>query len=316
MASSRSSYNTSKPYKASLFSLIQKTWKSPYFEIRPGVYPTFIKKFSFSEVDHTDGIGTKGYYHWQKRTFKEAVQDALAMNINDLLLVNAKAYKLQSHITLHVDNHKIILEIIGHLADFCQKEQIVITGGETSIHDNIDSLDLSVTMSGLISKLDMNQLKIGDTLYGLPSSGLHSNGFSAVRRLFKGEFRDDFTVPTTLYHKVVNQIRKKVDTHGMMHITGGAYTKLLDILPKSADAIINANSWAAQPIFWEMYKRGMSDKDMYRSFNCGIGLVFSAKRRPSLQQEFPQVIEIGQVQSGSGKVFIRSAFSSEKLSFS
>src|SRR3989344_7000443 len=132
-------YDATKPYKRQLRQLIQSTWLTPYIEVKDGLYATFQKKFSYPEVDHTDGLGTKGYYHWQRRTWAAAVQDALAMNLNDLLLVGAVPYKLQNHLTLPDDDHKTILEIIGCLAQECGQRQIAMTGGGTSIHNNSDS---------------------------------------------------------------------------------------------------------------------------------------------------------------------------------
>jgi len=112
-------YNPTKPYKDDLLQIIKSTWQSPYLEIEEGTYSIFRKKFDFFEVDHTDGIGSKGFYHWQQRTFKEVVLDALAMNLNDLALVRAIPYKLQNHLTLPTDDHSAIKEIITALAAEC-----------------------------------------------------------------------------------------------------------------------------------------------------------------------------------------------------
>src|SRR3989344_1257902 len=109
-------YNPTKPYKTEILHITATTWKTPYLSVTPGTYTTIRKKFKGVEVQHTDGIGTKGIFHWQKRTFDKAVIDALAMNLNDLLMARARAYALQNHITLTKDDHPAILAIIKALA--------------------------------------------------------------------------------------------------------------------------------------------------------------------------------------------------------
>lgn len=90
-------YNPTKPYKHKIIELIQSTWRTPHVTVSKGLYPVISKKHKTREVEHTDGIGTKGIYHWKKRTFKHAVLDALAMNLNDLAMVGAVPITLQKH---------------------------------------------------------------------------------------------------------------------------------------------------------------------------------------------------------------------------
>src|SRR3989344_8357563 len=87
-------YEPSKPYKQAILDLIRTTWETPYVSVRPGTHPIIQKKFSSPEVDHTDGIGTKGVYHWRAGTFHNAVIDSLAMNLNDLAVMRAVPYKI------------------------------------------------------------------------------------------------------------------------------------------------------------------------------------------------------------------------------
>src|SRR3989338_417501 len=143
-------YNPTKPYKHEILRLIESTWNTPYVTVHRGLYPIIQKKFSFPEVQHTDGIGTKGLYHWKKRTFRNAVLDALAMNLNVLAMVGATPYALQNHIVLPRDDHGAILKIVVVLAAECKKRKIAMTGGETSIHSHTKGMDISITVSGLI----------------------------------------------------------------------------------------------------------------------------------------------------------------------
>jgi len=192
-------YNPTKPYKYRILQLIESTWNSPYVEVKRGLYPIIRKKFSFPEIQHTDGIGTKGFYHWRKRTFKNAVLDALAMNLNDLAMVGATPYALQNHIVLPKDDHTAILEIVRELAKECRKRKIAMTGGETSIHSDMPGMDISITVSGLIKSIRKNQCEVGDTLIGIKSNGLHSNGITKVREVFGKEYKKEFTHPTIIY---------------------------------------------------------------------------------------------------------------------
>lgn len=302
-------YNPLKPYKHEILRLIETTWNTPYIKVERGLYPTFRKLFEYSEVDHTDGIGTKGTYHWAQKTWGNAAIDALAMNLNDLLLIGAKAYKLQNHITLPKDDTFVISEIVQAIATECKKRNIAMTGGETSIHPNISGLDISMTVSGFIPERQENRLHIGDALIGIKSSGLHSNGFSLVHQLFGDEQRQEFTVPTAIYTEDIEEIRKRTQVHGCMHITGGAYTKLFDILPENADVVLEqSETLKPQEIFYQLYQRGTSDETMYKTFNCGVGFIFSCP--PDMLPPLPLHMAIlGNVVSGTRHIRIHSAFS-------
>ena len=314
-------YDTTKPYKKQILELIKKTWKTPYVSVEKGTYPVIKKKFSCSEVDHTDGIGTKGIYHWQKRTFRNAVLDGLAMNLNDLALMRARPYKLQSHIMIPEDHKTSILTIIKALSKECRKRKIAITGGETSVHNNLEGLEISMTVSAFLKKLKSNKIKKGDVLIGIKSNGLHSNGFTKVREIFSQKFKSEFVRPTKIYLEAILALDKKFNINGMMHITGGAYTKLKDLLKKTDVYIKRDHSLLPQKIFKEMYKMGVSDEEMYKTFNCGIGFILSSQ-----PQEADKIISrldnfglksdvIGQATSGTGRIIIESLFSKNKVEF-
>jgi len=307
-------YNPTKPYKNKILDLIRKTWKTPYVSIKDNIYPIVRKGFNRLEIDHTDGIGTKGIYHWRKRTFKNAVLDALAMNLNDLAMARVVPYKLQNHIIIPTDDYGAILKILEHLSKECMKRKIAITGGETSIHDNTKGMDISITVSGFFpSKSKSNQFKTGDILIGIKSNGLHSNGFTKVREAFGSKFRPEFTVPTRIHLDQVLELDKKIKMNGLMHITGGAFTKLKQILPKNCDIIINrGHKLKPQKIFFELYKKGVSDEEMYKTFNCGIGFVFSVP--PGQSEKMPlqkNMAVIGQVITGKNKISVESMFSNK-----
>lgn len=302
-------YEPIKPYKKKILELIRKTWETPYVSVRDDIYPIIEKKFSYPEIDHTDGIGTKGIYHWQQGTFRNAVLDALAMNLNDLAIVRAVPYKLQNHIIIPEEDERI-LKIIEALSEECKRREIAITGGETSIHNNVDGLDISMTVSGFIKEPKENKFKEGDTLIGFRSNGLHSNGFTKIREVFGEEDRVEFIEPTKIYLDEVLDLNSKFDIHGMMHITGGAYSKLKDLLENTDVEINKVHKLEPQNIFKELYKRGVPDEEMYKTFNCGIGFILSVS-----SEDADNVIVgldadiIGKVVSGTGKIKIESMFS-------
>lgn len=308
-------YNPTKPYKHKILKLIKSTWNTPYVKVEKGLYPIIKKKIFLPEVYHTDGIGTKGFYHWRKRTFKSAVLDALAMNLNDLAIVGAEPYALSNHIILPKDDRKAILEIVSFLSKECRKRKIVITGGETSIHSDMPGMDISITICGFIKKIQKNQCKVGDVLCGIKSNGIHSNGLTKAREVFKNKYKKEFTKPTSIYIDEILNLLDKHKINGMMHITGGAFTKLKDILG-NADAIIDQPKklWP-QPIFQEIYEKGVLDKTMYSTFNCGVGFILSVPKKESLNviNFIKNTAVLGKVISGNGQVHIRSAFSGKMI---
>ena len=308
-------YDPTKPYKKQIFELISKTQESPYVSVKKDIYPVITKKFNSPEVDHSDGIGSKGLFHWEKRTFREAVLDALAMNLNDLALMRAVPYKLQNHIIIPEDDNEAILEIIKNLSEECRKREIVITGGETSIQNNINGMDIGMTVSGIISKSKLNKIKVDDVLVGFKSSGLQSNGFSKVREVFGAERRPEFTKPTKIYLDEILEIDKKFTINGMMHMTGGSYTKLKDILNDADVEINNSHKLKPQKIFYDLYDKGISDEEMYKTFNCGVGFIISVPKEEAekIVEHYKDTDIIGKVISGSGKVKVKSYFSNKEV---
>lgn len=207
-----------------------------------------------------------------------------------------------------------ILEIMENLVRECKKYNIVITGEETSIQNNIKGIDISLTVSGFIKNENKNQFVKGDVLIGFVSNGLHSNGFTLARKVLGGKFLSEFIKPTKIYFNDIISLNERYDIHGMIHITGGAYTKLKSLLKKT-DAIIDFGNLKIQSIFKELYKKGISDQDMYRTFNCGIGFVFSVSQKDSLKivSQMKGVHIIGKVLLGSGNVKINSIFSKKEI---
>ncbi|MAG47052.1 hypothetical protein CL617_00470 [archaeon] len=304
-------YDTTKPYTQNILDLVKETWETPYCSLDDFV---LCKKFSFDqEYGHTDGIGEKGIYHWKQRSFKEAIIDALAMNYNDLLLLRARPYAVIDHLMIPEDDHDAVKDLIRYLTFECKKRDVAIIGGETAIHNSMQGLEISLTMLGFIEKPKINQFQIGDILLGIESSGLHSNGFTKVIELFGDEYRKEFIEPTNIYLDDVLNLDRDFDIHGMMHITGGSFTKLRSLLHDSNVFIYRDHGLEPQNIFFEIYNRNVSDEEMYKTFNCGIGFVLSVN-----EQDCDDIISritdfkvdiIGEVLPGNEDVMIESKFS-------
>lgn len=273
-------YDTTKPYIAKIKELIAKTWEECN-ELQvaddTGKYPSFKRTTlpALGEIDHTDGIGTKGMLHWYNRTFRSAVQDAFAMNYNDLMTVGASPYKAQNHLIVPHDDHSAILEIVTALADLCCRHRIALTGGETSVQDNLQGMDLSITMSGIRMRLISGVIRPGDDLVALPSTGLHSNGFTKVRELFsKRDWsspgkREELTKPTAVYD--LGPVWSLINC--AVHIAGGGFTRLKPLLEGCVAQIWNCQN--TPYIFREICRYGIPAAEMYRTFNCGIGMVLA-----------------------------------------
>ena len=307
-------YNTTKPYTNTILELIKNTWETPYVSVKDGLVR---KKFDFFEYHHSDGIGTKGIYHWKKRTFENFVRDALAMGLNDLLLERARAYAVIDHLLIPEDDYKAVIETMKYLSEECKKRDIAITGGETAIHNNMIGLEISLTLLGFVEKPLQNKFREGDVLIGLASNGLHSNGFTKIREIFREEFREDFIKPTFIYYDSLVDLIEEFDIHGMMHITGGAFTKLRG-LSEGNVKIKKYHNLKSHDIFQEIYERGVSDEEMYKTFNCGIGFVLGIDRMDVdafLSECFFSGDVIGEVVSGKGEIKIESIFSDKEVVF-
>lgn len=258
-----------------------------------------------------DGIGTKHIYDPKRVRFKDAAIDSLAMNLNDIVLQRATPYIVIDHIIIPQDDNQGIIEIIETLCEECKKRQIATLCGETAICNTIQHIEISTTMLGFIENPRQNKLRIGDTLIGFRSSGVHSNGLSKVREIYGKDYLDLDLKPTIIYSDKVLELEKKVDIHGMVNITGGAFTKIRGYLAEGADVKIRRDH-GLQPhnIFREIYSKEISDEEIYKTFNCGIGFIVSVNKNdaPKVLWSLDSDI-IGEVIKGTGKIRIESTFS-------
>ena len=164
-------------------------------------------------------------------------------------------------------------------------------------------------------------------LIGIKSSGLHSNGFTKVREIYGEEFRREFVEPTLIYYDIMQELDKEFaqGISGRAHITGGGYTRLVKFLSEyRIDMIINSNGQIKpQEIYKEIYSKGVSDEEMYKTFNCGIGFVLCAGKEDSgkiierINESGFEALKIGKTQKNeradNGKITIHSSFSGKEV---
>lgn len=313
------SYDTTKPYMQEIERLVKTTWDISHLSINGGCISMKDRRYRI-DIYHVDGIGTKGIDHWRMRTFAAAVQDALAMNLNDFALLRALPFGICDHIFLPEDDHCALLEIVKSLAQQCRSRQIAITAGESAIHHNLNGLEISVTMFGMVTSIKPNHFYAGDVLIGIRSSGLHANGFTKLHEIYGDITRPEFTDPTLIYINHIQAIDRVCGINGMAHITGGAYTKIKRFLGRNDAVLLRNHTLTPHPIFRELYSRGVSDEEMYRTFNCGIGFVIGVNSSavPQCLEILRQVFSadvIGVVKPGTGSVHIQSMFSDKEFTY-
>jgi phosphoribosylformylglycinamidine cyclo-ligase len=244
-------------------------------------------------VSGTDGVGTKLKLALELGRHDTVGIDLVAMCANDILVAGAEPlFFLDYYATGHLDLETATSVVTG-IAKGCELAGCALSGGETAEMPGMYSTgeyDLAGFCVGIAEKADLltpERVHPGDALIGLASSGPHSNGFSLIRRVLQvtdadlGEPIDDSTLsecliaPTRVYVKPLLALMREIDVHAMAHITGGGLTENLPrVLPKGTRAIVNLDSWRRPQVFrWLQAKGAISDSEMLRTFNCGVGMV-------------------------------------------
>ena len=257
---------------------------------------------------HTDGVGTKVLIAEACHKYDTIGIDCVAMNVNDVICVGAEPIALVNYLALERPQPQLVEQVMVGLQRGAQLAGIAIVSGETAImRDVIRGFDLAATVIGIVDKnriITGEKSEKGDVILGLRSSGIHSNGLTLARKtLLKSRPHPDILRellrPTRIYvREISNIIASRVEIHGLAHITGGAYSKLrrigtranvgfnLDTLPKP------------NRIFSTIQKKGkISDREMYRTFNMGIGFLIVCPRRFSRRMKtiLPELTQVGEV---------------------
>ncbi len=247
-------------------------------------------------VSSTDGVGTKLRIAGMMNKHDTIGIDLVAMCANDIIVQGAEPVFLLDYISIGKINHEILENVLKGIADGCKQAGCSLIGGETaempSFYED-GEYDVAGFVVGVVDKakiIDGSSITVGDKIVGIASSGVHSNGFSLVRKVFFDSLKmkhDDYveelgcTVgeelikPTKIYVKTVLNIMRDFQINGISHITGGGLAdNIVRVLPKGCRAKINLGSWDSLPIFDFLRGKGnVDEEDMLRTFNNGIGMV-------------------------------------------
>ena len=250
-------------------------------------------------VSGTDGCGTKVKLAMVMDKHDTIGIDAVAMCVNDIACAGGEPLFFLDYIACGKNYPEKIAEIVGGVAEGCLQSGAALIGGETAEHPGLmeeDEYDLAGFAVGIIDKKDLitgEKVTPGDVLIGIASSGVHSNGFSLVRKVFEmtkdsldtyyeelgTTLGEALLAPTRIYVKALKNVKDAgVRIHGCSHITGGGfYENVPRMLREGTRAVIEKNSYQVPPIFRLMAKKGnIEEQMMYNTFNMGLGMVLAA----------------------------------------
>ena len=270
-------------------------------------------------VSCTDGVGTKLDLANRFNKFDTIGIDLVAMCVNDLIVQGAKPLFFLDYIAVGKINLKKIKLILKGIIKGCKLSDCSLIGGETAempgVYDS-NKFDLAGFSVGLVSKkklLNKNRVKENDIILAIPSSGLHSNGFSLIRALIKKDkltknIKSELLKPTKIYTKEVLELAKKNLINSAAHITGGGLIENLSrSIPEKLSINIDLSSIKLKKIFKWIKKYNISEKEMLKTFNCGVGfcLIAPKKNINKIKKVFSREYtpyEIGFVKKGNKKI--------------
>ncbi|WP_112083072.1 phosphoribosylformylglycinamidine cyclo-ligase [Haemophilus influenzae] len=246
-------------------------------------------------VSGTDGVGTKLRLAIDLKKHDTIGQDLVAMCVNDLIVQGAEPLFFLDYYATGKLDVDVAASVIKGIADGCEMSGCALVGGETAEMPgmyNEGDYDLAGFCVGIVEKseiIDGTAVKTGDTLIALGSSGAHSNGYSLIRKvlevsganpadLLEGKpLSEHLLAPTKIYVKSILQLIKQTEVHAIAHLTGGGFWENIPrVLPDNTKAVIDESSWQWPAIFnWLQEKGNISRYEMYRTFNCGVGMVIA-----------------------------------------
>jgi phosphoribosylformylglycinamidine cyclo-ligase len=281
-------------------------------------------------VSSTDGIGTKLKVACLANKHDTVGIDLVAMSVNDILVQGARPLFFLDYLSIGRMDLDLVTDIITGIAEGCRQAKCSLIGGETAeMPDFYDEgeYDLAGFAVGAVEKdsiIDGSDIGVGDEIIGLASSGLHSNGYSLVRRIIFQDLNlsahdiippcgstvaEELLRPTRIYADAIQVVLREFKISGMAHITGGGfYDNIPRILPSACQARLQEGNWEVPSIFPFLKERGeISDQEMYRVFNNGIGFVLVLPEKhlegalELLEGMGEKVFHIGTIHSREGK---------------
>ena len=249
-------------------------------------------------VSGTDGVGTKLKLAIDLNRHDTIGIDLVAMCVNDILVLGAEPLYFLDYYATGELNTEVAASVVEGIAEGCRQSNAALIGGETAEMPGMygkGDYDLAGFCVGVVEKqniIDGSKVKAGDVLIAIASSGPHSNGYSLVRKIIEvsqadinatfgesgGTLGDALLAPTRIYVKTIHQLLTKFDIHAMAHITGGGLLENIPrVLPENTQAVIDENSWQLPEVFQWLQENGNVElTEMYRTFNCGVGMVLIA----------------------------------------
>lgn len=285
-------------------------------------------------ISGTDGVGTKLKLAFLMDKHDTIGIDCVAMCVNDVICAGAKPLFFLDYIACGKNIPEKIATIVKGIADGCVESGCALVGGETAEHPGMmpeEEYDLAGFTVGIVDEkniLDKKNVKKGDVIVGLASTGVHSNGFSLVRKVFDidnaevlGKYKDELNgktlgeallVPTQLYVKPILKLLEEVNVHSISHITGGGfYENLPRAYGENLNAVIHKGSWEVLPIFNLIQEKGnIAEHDMFNTYNMGVGMAVivdgkDADKTIALMKEFGiKASVIGEMSEGDHSVVI------------
>ena len=287
-------------------------------------------------VSGTDGVGTKLRLAIMMDKHDTIGQDCVAMSVNDILVQGATPLFFLDYIAVGKLDPVKVADIVRGVAEACEASGCALLGGETAemagfyANDDYDVAGFAVGIVDRPKLITGESIKAGDVILGLSSSGVHSNGFSLVRKIvfdhkqlsidtdipeFGKTLGEELLTPTRLYPKVVLPLIEQELVKGMVHITGGGfYENIPRVLPKGVTAEVDVTKWPRLPVFMKLQEWGnVAWPEMYRTFNMGIGMILIVDQKDvetvkeNLSSRGETVYEIGCIVSGDGPVVLKGA---------
>lgn len=275
-------------------------------------------------VAGTDGVGTKLKIAFLTDKHDTVGQDCVAMCVNDVLCQGAKPLFFLDYIATGKVKAEKVAEIVKGVADGCVLGECALVGGETAEMPDFyadGEYDMAGFAVGVVDRskvIDGSKIKKGNVLVGIPSSGIHSNGYSLVRKLFFEKMNlqvNDYVAelgktlgsaliePTKIYTKACNAVLSKTQVNGIIHITGGGFFENIPrIIPEGLGVRIDMGSWTVLPIFEYIQKCGNIDRnEMFATFNMGIGMIMIVEEDKA-ETVMKLLTEAGEKPSVIGKI--------------
>ncbi|MFH1710535.1 MAG: phosphoribosylformylglycinamidine cyclo-ligase [bacterium] len=280
-------------------------------------------------VSGTDGVGTKVKIAFEMNKHDTVGIDLVAMNADDVVCLGAKPLFFLDYIACNKIEPDIIEELLKGMAEGCKQAGCALIGGETAEMSDMygkDEYDLAGFAVGIVEKkkiINGSKIKAGDVLIGLPSSGLHSNGYTLARKALFDAAKlnvnsrvrglnmtvgEALLAPTTIYSRTVLKVIDKINIKAIAHITGGGLPENVGrVLPKETKAEIHSSSWKVPNIFDVIKSCGrIADNEMFKAFNMGIGMVLVVDRKNAqAAAKLSKGVVIGEIKPGSGQVEIK-----------